>query len=84
MKSINKKRFAAVVALAAAGSTMFAAGDAAAILPSYVTGAITDSQAQLTDLVSTMVPAAITLVLLALTPRVLLKMIRGLGSKVSF
>ena len=69
-------------ALSAAG--VIGAVEVQAALPSYVTAAITDSQTQLTELVSAMVPAAITLVLLALTPRVLLKMIRALGSKVNF
>lgn len=55
-----------------------------AVLPSYVGAAITDSQTQLLELIGVMVPAAIILVLAALTPGVLIKMIRKLGSKVSF
>jgi hypothetical protein len=62
---------------------MFAVS-AHAVLPTYMSSAIDDSKTQLTELVGLMVPAAIFLVLLALGPRVLLKMIRGLGSKVSF
>jgi hypothetical protein len=78
--NINRKTLYAAVAVAMGSVSV----SSFAALPSYVTAAITDSQAQLTELVSTMVPAAIALVLLALTPRVLLKMIRALGSKVSF
>lgn len=58
--------------------------EAQAALPSYATAAITDVQSQLTDLVGAIVPAAVALVLLALTPGVLIKMMRKLGSKVSF
>lgn len=66
------------------GGFAVASTSADAALAAYVTQAITDAKTELTDLVAAMVPAAIVLVLLALTPRVLLKMIRALGSKVSF
>lgn len=69
---------------ALAASIVVAAASANAVLPSYVGAAITDSQTQLLELIGVMVPAAIVLVLAALTPGVLIKMIRKLGSKVSF
>jgi hypothetical protein len=61
-----------------------AAGAANAAVPAYVDSAITDSKTQILDLIGVMVPAAIIIVLAALTPGVLLKMIRKLGGKVSF
>jgi hypothetical protein len=53
-------------------------------LPTYVSSGISSASAGLQELVLSVVPVAVALVILCIGPRVLIRMIRGMANKVEF